>query len=144
VVNAGGVLKAAGIETVLPDKLKTVAVLLKNKGANMSNNGSELNVRAKIITGGKVEYVALKAATVIHGHAETAFVYAVPQNGGSHTVIHVQPHASFSVAGVLGLTGDIAAVKKQWQQVVLQSQTADNLSAGKTTFITINQPLFQE
>jgi hypothetical protein len=143
-VSASGVLKAAGIETVLPDKLKTVSVLLKNIGANISDNGSELNVRIKITTGGKVEYVELKAATVIRGLAETAFLYAVPQTGNSHTVIHAQPHTGFIIAGVLGLTGDTAAVKKKWQQVVLQSQTADNTSAGEATFITISQPLFQE
>lgn len=131
----------AGIETLLPQGLKTVAVLIKNKDSDVAFTGTLPTVKIGALINDAIVYEEVTATETIVGLYETALLFDISAYAGNYALIYATPSdADTIISGVLGLTEDESAVKAQWKDVVLQPPVPDATAPQQQdTVITIAQ-----
>lgn len=130
----------AGIKTLLPSDLHTIAVLAdKPQGADFDTSTIEVEIR--IDNNGVPEYRTLQGSKVINGFNESAVLYEVPSGTGySYNLIYAQPSSDAFITGVFGMQETVDEVAKQWEQIVLQPAIPYPYTVPqKHTLITISQ-----
>jgi hypothetical protein len=128
----------AGLETVLPAGLQTVAVLLT--GGNDYAPG-QAEVRLAIKTSQGPDYQVQKEAIVIKGLTETTLLFSLPADTGYGSYsVHVTTQKGIKVSGVMGLTEREKEVEANWKSVVLQpSVPYPDHAPENETIVTIEQ-----
>jgi hypothetical protein len=127
----------AGIETILPGGLHTVAVLLMNEGQATPDS---ILVRLAFNTPEGPDYRTLHPATTITGQMETALLFTLPEDTGyPYFSIHTTPlDKGCRVVGIMGLSEPVPEVQADWNAVVLQPPLPDQIDDAQTR-ITIGQ-----
>lgn len=130
----------AGIKTLMPSALKTIAVLA-DKQKDIDFDSSTIEVEIRIDNAGVPEYRKLQGKAVINGLMEAAVLYEVPANTGySYNLVYAKPVGDAFITGVFGLTEDVQAVEQQWEEIVLQPAIPYPYTVPqKHTLITISQ-----
>jgi hypothetical protein len=140
-VMAGSQPVYAGIKTMLPAELQTVAVLAQKKSKDTPFDSSHIAVQLIIDNAGVPEYSTLQPAVVIDGLYEAAVLFNIPANTGySYYLVYTKPAPEVFVTGVLGLKENVQEVKDNWEQVVLQPAIPyPYVLPQKHTTITVSQ-----
>jgi hypothetical protein len=130
----------AGVKTLMPAALRTIAVLAdKKKDIDFDVNSIEVEMR--IDNAGVPEYRKLQSTAVINGLSEAAVLFEVPANTGySYNLVYAKPVKDAFITGVLGLQENVSTVEQNWEQVVLQPAIPYPYTVPqKHTIITISQ-----
>lgn len=129
----------AGMETLLPDGINTVAVLYKNQSGDMGASETPPVAKIGTLVNGAITYQEVTAVDTIVGRSESALLYTIPEHEGNYTLIYAVPSTPNTlISGVLGLKEDVAQVQSQWKNVVLQPPVPDaTLPTEEATIITI-------
>ncbi|WP_118973292.1 DUF6603 domain-containing protein [Taibaiella koreensis] len=111
----------AGIKTVLPGQVNTLAVLSKKRSKNTPLDPASIKARIKIDTGDGPAYQDLTPVQVVDGAYEAAVLYTLPGNTGYDArIIYTTSDADTWISGVMGLAEEVTYVAENWQKVVLQ------------------------
>jgi hypothetical protein len=117
----GGRSVRAGTRTIMPQSVKTVAVLARKGAAGAVFDSNSITTRIRISTENGPEYHPLSVAAVINGLAEVAVLYAVPvETGYDFNTLHTAANSDTTITGVMGMAEGVAAVEANWQAIVLQ------------------------
>jgi len=120
-VSIDGKNVSAGIKTILPSNLKTLAVLVYKDNRDEAFDSQWLSTKIKIATENGPEYRELTAVTIIDGLYETAVLYDLPADTGyDYKVIYTKIVRNSRISGVMALTEELAYVAESWQKIVLQ------------------------
>jgi len=120
-VTADGRSIPAGIRTILPQQVNTLAVLAKKPSKNTPLNPASLKARIKIITPDGPAYEELIPVQVIDGAYEAAVLFTLPADTGYDArIVYTTSDEDTYISGVMGLSQDLSYVAENWQQVVLQ------------------------
>jgi hypothetical protein len=140
IITKDGMIKQAGIRTIMVSGLKTLAVIAGKK-AESDFSGIVVEVKVKTING--PEYQTLTPTFIIDGFAETAALFELPENTGyDYYDIYTSSGLDTNVTGILGLSEIIETVKDNWQSIVLQPATpfpsAENQVSTSQFSTTVN------
>ncbi|BAU54015.1 DUF6603 domain-containing protein [Mucilaginibacter gotjawali] len=116
-----GVSVPAGVKTIMPSDLKTVAAIALKKDLGMPFNSDSISLEIKVLTGNIPEYRKLTPAKVIDGSYEAAVLFEVPGDTGyNYNVIYTTSDAQTTITGVMGLTEEVKYVEENWKDIVIQ------------------------
>jgi hypothetical protein len=113
--------KYAGVKTVMPAELRTLAVLVQKTNKDQPFDSKSIVAELKINTGGVPTYSVMEPSAVIDGLYEAAVLFEVPQDTGyTYNLLYTKPADDAFITGVLGLEEEVPEVQANWEKIVLQ------------------------
>jgi hypothetical protein len=112
---------SAGVKTVMPSNIKTIAVLALKENKNDPFNGDLITVKIKTLVNNVPEFIEMKASTVIDGSYEAAVLFDLPADTGyNYSVVYTNSGIHTSITGVMGLAEGSKYVAENWKEIVIQ------------------------
>ncbi len=131
----------AGIKTIMPLQVKTLAVLGLKANKDTPFDSSKIHVSIKTDTPDGPVYRELVPGTIVDGEFEAAVLFDLPVDTGyNYHLVYTIADEGTTITGVMGLSEDMSTVAAEWQKIVLQPALPyPDTTPGTGVKVTIEQ-----